>query len=226
MSPIRPRVTLATLALLAISPSCARAGAISQTQDFSYTFTAFTNANTLSFTPIPAGGFVATFNPFGSSLGTLISTTVTWSITSAFNGIAGSTSSSYSSNFGGTYSVNSAGYSGNGGGSSTNANTIGATMSSSATVPETDTFLPADAGVNYDPAIEAAFTGTSPFSVSWAAGGSTSAFTADYVSSGTLSVTGSASITYNYQAVPEPASALILFPGMGLLVTFTRRRPG
>ena len=226
MSPIRPRVALATLALLAISPSFARAGEILQTQDFSYTFAAFTNAATLSFTPIPAGGFVATFNPFDSSLGTLISTTVSWSITPAFTGVAGSTSSSYSSSFGGTYSVNATGYSGNGGGGTASASTIGATMNASFTVPDSTTFIAADAGVHYDPAIEAAFTGTSPFPVSWAAGDSTVDFTADYVSSGTLSVTGSASVTYDYQAVPEPASALILLPGMGLLVTFTRRRPG
>lgn len=225
MSAILPRAALTTLALLALTPSFARASEISQSHDFSYVFTDFTNAATQSFTPIPAAGFVATFNPFDASLGTLISSTVSWSITPAFTGIAGSTSSGYSASVGGTYSVNTAGYTGNGSGSSTGSSTLGDTLNSSFTVPDSYTFLPADAGVSYDPAINAAFTGTSPFTATWDAGTTTSAFTANYVSSGTLSVTGSASITYDYQPIPEPASPLILLPALGMLAAVTRRRP-
>lgn len=226
MSAPRPLAALAALVLLAGAPCLARASDVVQSQDFTYGFTDFTNAASLSFTPIPAGGFVATFTPFDASLGTLISTTVSWSVTASFSGVTGSTSSSYVASVGGTYSVGGAGYSGNGSGANLSSTTLGETLTNSFTVPQSYTFLPADAGIRYDPAIEAAFTGSSPFSATWQAGDTNAAFTANYIASGSLSVTGTASIDYNYAPVPEPPAALVLASALGLLALVVRRRAG
>jgi len=202
---------------------------VTATASFPTTYTAFTDT-------VPtqdvffSGPAIATINPFNAALGTLDKVSINWDFGGSFTGTVGTSSGSATFSIAGTAYVNTTSYSGNGGGGSNGA-APGVTFSASQSNGVIDNdFLPANAGVTYDPALLAAFTGANPYTVTFNNGGSRY-FYYNSVVSGTATSYRDVSVTYTYtpSAVPEidPAtggSALSLVAGLAAILDQRRRR--
>jgi MprA protease rhombosortase-interaction domain-containing protein len=202
----------------------ARAQSVSQTVSLvDYNFSDFTGASNLQLS-LFANGLSAPIDPFNASLGTLQSFTTSLTITEMFSGVAGTSGGSVSGGFEGSLAINGVAYDSKstGGG---NGGPPGSTISFSAGLSNySDQFSGTDTPTTYDPSILAAVTGTDPFAFSYGDPGSDLlSIYFDGITSGLFTVTGSVTITYDYAPIPEPASAMLLAPMLGLL-GFARRR--
>lgn len=209
-----------------VPPAEATPLTVTTTANFPTTFTAFTDdPNQQSVAFANAGKATAMINPFNAALGTLDKVTIRWDFGGSFSGTAGVGPGAVNWSIGGSTYVNLIAY---GGGGSGNGNGASAGVAFTATQPNTainKDFLPSEAGVNYDPGILTAFTGASPYSVTFEASGNYFYYTS--VASGTATSYRDVAVTYTYTAVPEidPAtggSALSLL--IGLAAIFDRRQ--
>jgi hypothetical protein len=174
-------------------------------------------ADTYTLNPIPFGNSTAygppstfTVLPFDASLGSLLSTTITWETSGAGVATASSNGGALTLANGGATLVNSSTYGGYGlgvgGGAAPN-------QLFSVTLPAnglTTTFLPANVGAPDDPAIWAAFTGLSPFSLRYLNPSIPGPYAVTYTTvSGSATITTTASVAYNYAPVPGPLALLM-----------------
>jgi len=131
-------------------------------------------------------------------------------------------------NVGGQFNVNGVVFNGAGGGDFVGAD-FGEFAQFSFTLPDTvQTFVPADAGVTFDPALLPLITGTDPLNINFNSSG-------DLNSGGNLdnivaSASGTITLEYHFtpfdaQAIPEPSTALLLMVTcLGSLNRQRRRR--
>ena len=202
-----------TLGLLMVAAS-SPAKAIISTQNFTTTetFTDFApnSANTIFFFPFPQ----FTVQPFDTSLGTLISTTIAWATTASFNGTIGTAAESGFANFSfnGTYFVDNLNYFGSNS-SAGNGGTQGNPLT--VNVPAygaTTLLLTAEAGIKYNPNLLVAFQGPNSFSLTYRnttnPDGSPYSFSFTNIESGNATIATTASVTYDYVPVPGPLPLL------------------
>lgn len=196
-------VVIVAIAAVAATPAEATQLVISATANFPTSFSAFTDNSTKQFLYFDNGGVAsAPVSPFNASFGTLDKVNIDWDFGGSFSGTTGSTTGSVGFSIGGQVYVNSILYNGSG-----NGNGNGAGPYSALTVPLSNTaihyeFLPPNTGVTYNPAIWTAFSGPSPYTVSFNTGtGSYSNYTA--IASGTLSTYRNVVVSYTYTAAPS-----------------------
>lgn len=179
----------------------------------------------------PAPIFAVT--PFSASLGSLVSTTITWTTSYAVTGEVGSAavSGAVSAGYGGGLFVNDSNYNGYGNGAGDGGPT-GYTLAITAGPSEvTDTFLSAEAGTLYDPSILDAFLGINPYSISFInseAPNSTPYFV-NYTNllGGAATATSSATVTYEYipgSNIPVPGPLPLIGAGAAWTWSRTLRR--
>lgn len=148
--------------------------------------------------------FSTTFAPFDASLGTLLSSTVTCDISVQISGKADPESEepgSGSSTLGGTFKLGGLGFNGTGAGSGPVTAAPGDELDASFDVPFFSyTFMPENAGVSYDPAIQDFITGKEEYTFDFELPGNRVEF-ANVIDLSTK-VTGTITMTYEY----EPAS--------------------
>ena len=202
---------------------------VTSTASFPTTYTAFTDSLTSQNVFFPSQA-IATINPFNAALGTLDKVSIHWDFGGSFTGTAGSNSGSAAFSIAGSAYVNATSYSGGGGGGSNNAGS-GVTFSASQSKSTIyQNFLPAGAGVNYDPAILAAFTGPNPYTVTFEDLNRYFYYTS--VASGTATSYRDVAVTYTYTAAPsavpeiDPATgscALALVVGLAAILDQRRR---
>jgi hypothetical protein len=226
---------LAALAAFALAgaatPSLAEI--ISQTAQFRTSFSAFADSSTQQTLSFDNSGVAsAQMNPFNASLGTLDKVNINWDIGLSFSGTTGSSGGSAgTSSFGGNEYVNTINYSntgtGTGGGGGPNSSVSFSTTNQTYGHYE---FLLANAGGTYDAGIWSAFTGASPYTVSFDTG-SSYYFYYTGIASGAMSSYRDVVVSYTYtpSAVPEidPAtgsSALSLVAGVLAMIEQRRRR--
>ena len=203
---------------------------VTATASFPTTYTAFTDTVPTQQVFFPSPAVVATINPFNAALGTLDKVSIHWDYGGSFTGTVGTSSGSATFSISGTVYVNTTSYNGGGGDGYNNADPgVTFSVSQSNGVIDND-FLPSDAGVTYDPALLAAFTGLNPYTVTFDNFGSWY-FSYNSVVSGTATSYRDVSVTYTYtpSAVPEidPAtggSALSLVAGLAAILDQRRRR--
>jgi hypothetical protein len=173
-------------------------------------------SDTYVLNPIPIGtstayGPASTFTvlPFDSSLGSLLTVTITWATSGAGTAIASSNGGSLSLANGGGTVVNSSTYGGYGTGAGDGAapnQPIAVTLPDSGLIT---TFQPPSTGTTDDPAIWAAFIGAGPFSIRYQNPAIPGPYTVNYTTvSGSASITTTASVAYNYAPVPGPLALL------------------
>jgi ABC-type sugar transport system permease subunit len=221
-------VALGAMGLLTMTQANpAQAVTLLQTQTFTQADT-FTNFPTASAIQATYNSILPQFTvqPFNAGLGTLTSTGIVWETIASFTGTSGTADASGSASFSlsGGYYVNNISYSGNGGGNGNGAPS-GNTFSVNVSPITKDTqFLTSQAGVTYDPAILTSFLGGFPYTITYGNGGSpfTSPYTFNYTNivSGSASFATTATVTYNYTAVPTPPVPLL---GIGAALTWSRR---
>jgi hypothetical protein len=154
--------------------------------------------------------FSGTVFPFDSNLGTLNSFAVNWNIDVALNATTNSNSGGISLGLGGSLFLDGTNYDGMG-----NGNGNGAAPNSSFNftfnTANTRNFLVSNSGVTYNPALLNSVTGNSNFNLLYQ-----SPLSASYsnIDSGTATVTGSATLTYDYQTASVPFE---FTPSLGLL---------
>ncbi|MCE9609912.1 MAG: hypothetical protein K8R23_06855 [Chthoniobacter sp.] len=150
---------------------------------------------------VSPGFFSTKMQPFNASLGTLQSFTVKWeNISGTLSGTCGAgTGGNASGSFGGTFMIEGSAYGGTGGGQ---GGGNGPRLPVEVTFPaapivSNQTFNVGNAGVDYDPAILAAVTGTKPFLVAF-----DSPVTVSYGNVINLAarVTAKVTLTYAYEA--------------------------
>jgi len=188
---------------------------------YSYGFFNGASQLDLNFFPSP---LTAMANPFNSALGTLQSFSTSVSFSASFTGTAGSMGGDSGAAFSGIFEINGAGFdsggAGNGGGGGP-----GAPISYTAAITNvTNQFaIPVQF---YDPMILAAVTGSTPFEFEFVPQQNQYLLNAyfDNITSGLFAFSGSFTITYNYIAVAEPGSVLMLAPMLGALGFVRRRR--
>jgi hypothetical protein len=173
-----------------------------------------------SFEIVSTGDFTATVNPFDSGNGTLNSFEVMWNIAFSAEGTTGGNGGEFTGSTGGTYSLAGIGYDGNGGGNS-DGNTPDMPVSFTFQVSGDSTFLVADAGITYNPAMLPAVTGGSPFDLLWATDYSLSP---SGLSTWTGGATGNVSIVYDYDPAPAPEPSTFVLFGGGLLALAAVKR--
>ncbi len=222
-----PTATLALGAMGLLTMTQANpAQAVTLLQPFTTTdtFTNFPTASSVEATyypPLPQ----FTVQPFNTALGTLTSTTIIWATTASFSGTVGSAPGNGNASFslGGSYSVDGASYAGNGSGNSGGGSPGNTFSFNVASYGNTYQFLTSNAGVTYPPAILADFIGANPYSISQEntsnPGNSPYRFAYTNIASGSAPFTTTASVTYDYVAVPAPLPLL----GVGAALTWSRR---
>jgi hypothetical protein len=211
--------------LVSLSACCGlgQAATVSRTVNFSDTRSA---SGTGDFFHADSNGLIGTgFNPFDSSLGTLRSFQIAWTVTITASGTTSASGGSLSQSQGGSLFLNTAAYWSMGGGNSTGGGPNVPIGPISADATATNLFLVSGAGTSYDPALLAAVTGGSSFDLKYASPVKTSYATMASVNS---VMNGSVTLTYTYDPaanpVPEPTSMAIgsvLFTG---LIAMRRRR--
>lgn len=145
--------------------NAAGAAVITQFEDFDFSAGPVSGSGSLDVVANETD-FSATFSPFNSSLGTLESFTVIWEADFTGSGTVSGANGSIDGNFGGAFSLAGSGYNGTGNSGGDNG-TDGESVAIELSIEVSDTFLPADAGASYDPAILAAVTGDTDFDVAW-----------------------------------------------------------
>lgn len=165
-----------------------------------------------------------TVNPFNSALGTLDSFTFAWVLSMTGDGVGAGPSGFLSISYGGTAYVNADSYGGGGNGDSRAGDGVFSQMSKSTSL--THTYLPANAGVTYNPAFLTVVTGGSTFGMTFKSGsGSTASASYSSVVSATSTYTTGLTVTYNYTAaVPEPSFAVVGLALAAGTVVVRRRR--
>jgi len=209
----------------------AQADTISQLTHLDFQTAKFTGTGTV--TVAAADAFQVSVNPFDTSLGTLTSFSMAWSLVASTNftvapppGNRGGGSASGSVGGGFLVGGKSAGMGGSGGGG-TGAGP-GGSGSYNWVMDRSRTWLAAQAGVTYDPALLALVTGSTPFDLRWDTVQPYALFASNVVDLvGTLAV--DVTMQYDYTpasvppAVPEPGS-LALVAAAGLAGLVRRRR--
>jgi hypothetical protein len=211
--------------LVSLSVCCGLGQAATMSQTFNFSDTS-SGSGTGSIVHAGSAGLIGTgFNPFNSSLGTLKSFQIDWTVTTTASGTTSSSGGNFGLNLGGNLYLGTSGYSGMGGGNSTGGGPNSVIGPISATATDTNAFLVSNAGITYNPAMLAAVTGSSNFSLKFVGYVYTSYTTMDSINS---AMNGSVTLTYTYDpapnTVPEPTSFAIgsvLFTG---LVAMRRRR--
>ena len=173
-----------------------------------------------------SNGLIGTgFNPFDSSLGTLRSFQIAWTVTITASGTTSASGGTLSQSLGGFLLLDTVSYSGMGGGSNTGGGPNVPIGPISATATDTKSFLVSEAGFTYNPAMLAAVTGGSSFDLKYVSPVKTSYAS---MASADSVMNGSVTMTYTYDPaanpVPEPTSMAIgsvLFTG---LIAMRRRR--
>jgi hypothetical protein len=173
------------------------------TTSFTTSFTAFDPALSSQYVYFNNSTVSLNVNPFNSSLGTLVKVEINWDFGGSFTGTTGSSGGSASLGFGGSFYVNSIGYGGSGNGNSSGA-FANLPFSFTMTDPSSSnySFVPANAGVTYDPALLTIFTGGNQYSVSFDAGNSGYGLWSG-IASGTMSTYRNVTVIYTYDAVPD-----------------------
>lgn len=236
MKTLKP-TAIAALLLVGLVGSlggAAHARTVVQTAAFDDTFTGFTGAasETHALYPSPLS---ATFSPFDASLGTLIDTTITWQAGFSFSGMSApydaqlvSNGGSLTGGIGGQFEVNKTPYGGDGTGGGNGAAPEVPFSVDFSIGPDSMTFVSSEAGMAYDPAILAAFEGTSPFTAAYVLDDDISNYTARNIASGSAAFSSSVTLTYDYATSPTPepttwALLLVGFAGVGATVRGRRR---
>lgn len=214
-----PTVIFTALFLSAVAGL--QAATVVQTVEFDYSDSYVLPAGE-SVSHVDATFFSGSFLPFSASLGTLESITISWVVENTVSGNTNASGNTPQLSFGSSLYVNASSYSGMGGGGSTGG-PPGTPFSMPANTSNTTTLQVADFGGSYDPAILAAITGVDSYDVSYPSAITLANLSAhdmafDVVTSGTVTV------TYNYAAVPEPASCAALVGLVALGFVASRRR--
>ena len=152
---------------------------------------------------VQPGFFSAQFQPFDSSLGTLVSFTVNCEIQGALDGSvdSGAETGRASGNMGGTFLIGGIAFQGTGGGSEVEE-AGGSQLFVEFGIPAFEKeLLPSDAGVNYDPQILALVTGDQPFDYTFSSG-----VAVDYESVVDLKAGVEAVLTMTYNYSPRPGA--------------------
>lgn len=214
--------------LLSVSCGLSQAATISQTFNFSDTQTVSGTGRIVHAT---TAGIIATdFDPFNASLGTLQSFAIDWTATVTASGVTSSSGGSFSPQLGGQLFIATNAYDGTGNSNGTGAGPNTAVGPISATINKSSLFLVSNASVTYNPALLFTVIGGSPFSLTYSNPSTDTIFTSyNTMASITSSLTGSVTLTYNYDAatVPEPTSfaiGSILCMGWLAMRRSTRRR--
>ena len=215
-----PLLRVLSLALLACATSL-RAQTVEQIVIFNHSKDYTVASDSVQF--VDSSFFVGTFDPFDSSLGTLDSFVIEWTLANTATGnlVAGG---SVSISVVGHFRLNDILYHPAVSGNSGTGGPAGGLLNLSAPIAETDHFAASEAGTTYDSALLTAVTGSEAFTVSYDAPinfsfpfGSSATFTAATI--------GSVKVTYHYTAaIPEPSTyaALVGLAAFGL--TMWRRR--
>ncbi len=212
--------------LLSASCGLSQAATISQTFNFSDTQTASGTGRIVHAT---TAGIIATdFDPFNISLGTLQSFAIDWTATVTASGVTSSSGGSLNTQLGGTLYIATDVYDGTGNSNGNGSGPNTAVGPVSATINKSNLFLVSNSSVTYNPALLATVIGGSPFSITYSSPSNDTIYTGySTMASITSSLTGSVTLTYNYDAatVPEPTSfAIGSILCMGLLAMRRRTR--
>lgn len=219
-----------TFAALLCVPAFSNAALIVQSDSFDTTL--FNGAPVSSPFVQNVNNVSAVFNPFDSGLGTLNSFTIAWSFILATNATTGGSGGSIGASLSGSYSIDAIGYSGNGGGFGNGNGPNSPVSANTSNLASSITFLPADAGDSYDPAILATITGGSPYTLTWGSLGSGLLGTFSLTDISTAIVTiepgSGVTVTYDYtpSAIPEPSTYLAIagFTMIGAVMYIRRRK--
>lgn len=168
---------------------------------------------------------------FETTLGTLESFAITWTLSGNFSGTlatAGAASSSYSGPFlvaGSPASAVASATGGGGNGFGGGPGTVINLALTSGPTSSTQTFAVSGAGTTYDQSILTAILGTNPVALQWntpltISGGTSGAGTWSNL---TVAGTASAAISYTYSPVPEPSAALLGVSALGVACLRRRR---
>ncbi len=217
------QLSIVITSLLGAFSFATQAASVPQTFNFPFTFSDVTTSSSSQSIYLPnSGNNEATVLPFDTTLGTLDSVDVNWTWGVSFSGVTGANAGGVSLSMSGSVSLLGSVYSGSGtgGGNSAAPNTSFSTVVSPASVNKN--FTAAGAGVTYDPAIWAAFSGNSSYTAKLALGNSSLSYV--NLASGTFTSNADLVVTYNYTAaaVPEPSAFALL--GVGALYLAARRR--
>lgn len=195
--------------LVLLSGNCRLIQAATLSQTFNFSDTA-TVSGSGKIVHANSSGIISTnFNPFNSSLGTLMSFKIDWTATVTASGTTSATGGSFSPSLGGTLYIGANSYGGDGGGNGTGGGPNTFVGPISAGINNSNSFLVSNAGVTYNANILSTVTGGSPFNIRYSNGSGDTIFTSyTNMASTTSTLTGSVTLTYTYEAasVPEPTS--------------------
>lgn len=216
---------------LCVSCSFSHAATVTQTRTFSGGPQTGSGTGGLVLADGTTGLVGTQFNPFNGSLGTLDSFQVVWSVSTSASGTVSSTVSDPSGRgflfvkSGGIQYIGSDRY-----GGSANTNTVTGLPNetlplTTATFTGDTTWLPANAGATYNPALLATVTGASDFNLVLISDNDDTAYaTYGDLSGISADLAGSVTMTYTYTAaVPEPSTWML---GLGAVAVggFARLR--
>lgn len=209
------RIVLIGYLVLTVSLPAAE---VVQSDNFSTggTYSTSAGSSQVSYNVIPTDLLSTTFQPFNSSLGTLDSFTIAWTLDVTWNYVNGADGTN-SVTGGVTAYLNDVAYNGTGGG-------IGYSYPGSGTLSihpdKSVTYTVADSLSGTGSTLWAMVTGSAPFVAKYASG-----INANLKGDATIDLTATSNVTltYSYSPVPEPATAGLLL-GIGVLAVALYRR--